>query len=67
MDVELRYTPEALELMISDNGPGPSGAEGHGLTGMRERALAVGGGLTACRTPGGGFRIQARLPGKMSE
>ncbi|GAA5061524.1 signal transduction histidine kinase [Thermocatellispora tengchongensis] len=43
VDVELRYTSEALELVISDDGPGPSGAEGHGLTGMRERALAAGG------------------------
>lgn len=34
---------------------------GHGITGMRERARAVGGTCSADRTPDG-FRVSARLP-----
>ena len=35
---------------------------GHGLTGMAERAAAVGGKVTAGLRPGGGFEVAARLP-----
>ena len=42
------------------------GAEppGHGLLGMRERALAVGGSLRTGAAPGGGFCVEAVLPAK---
>jgi signal transduction histidine kinase len=69
VDVELRYTPDALRLRIRDNGPGPSAGchgaghgDGLGLTGMRERAAAVGGSLSTGRAPGGGFVVEASLP-----
>ncbi|HEU5027722.1 MAG TPA: histidine kinase [Spirillospora sp.] len=39
-----------------------SGLRGSGLRGMRERAVAVGGELTAGPGPDGGFRVRARLP-----
>jgi signal transduction histidine kinase len=42
-------------------GNGTTGS-GHGLTGMTERAAAVGGQLTAGPRPGGGFEVTARLP-----
>jgi signal transduction histidine kinase len=71
VDVELHYGDDALRLRIRDNGPGPSAAEaagseppGHGLLGMRERALAVGGSLRTGPAPGGGFCIEAVLPAK---
>jgi signal transduction histidine kinase len=35
---------------------------GHGVAGMRERVALFGGDLTAGPTPGGGFRVAARLP-----
>jgi len=38
----------------------PSG--GHGLTGLRERASMLGGGMSAERTSDGGFRLQASFP-----
>ena len=38
------------------------GAAGNGLTGMAERARALGGSLDAGPRPGGGFRVLARLP-----
>lgn len=40
--------------------------EGHGLTGMRERAGAVGGRLRAGVAEGGGFMVEAILPGTTS-
>jgi signal transduction histidine kinase len=75
VDVELRYTSDALRLRIRDNGPGPPFASalapvpvreagGHGLAGMRERAAAAGGGLQTGAAPGGGFLIDATLPAK---
>lgn len=64
--VTLSYADDELEVEILDGGPGrvdgaPPGA-GHGIAGMRERAEAVGGTLTAGPRPEGGFRVQARLP-----
>ncbi|GAA2905688.1 sensor histidine kinase [Nonomuraea rubra] len=74
VDVELDYTGDALRLRIRDNGPGPSPGQaagghgetggGHGLAGMRERAVAVGGELRTGPAPGGGFLVEARLPGR---
>ncbi|CAM5314636.1 hypothetical protein SALBM311S_08857 [Streptomyces alboniger] len=47
-------------------GPGASTAgdrpPGYGLIGMRERATAVGGSLSAGRRPEGGFLVSAQLP-----
>jgi signal transduction histidine kinase len=66
VDVELHYTDDALRLRIRDNGPGSPGAGGgHGLPGMRERALAVDGELRAGPAVGGGFLVEARLPAKL--
>ena len=68
VDVELRFTDATLRLRIRDNGPGPpavplaTGGNGHGLTGMRERAAAAGGELNTGAAPGGGFLVEATLP-----
>jgi signal transduction histidine kinase len=35
---------------------------GHGLRGMRERAVAAGGSIEMGRAPSGGFRVAARFP-----
>ena len=45
--------------------PRPGGRHrpnGNGIRGMRERVAALGGELTTGPRPGGGFRVQARLP-----
>jgi signal transduction histidine kinase len=51
---------------VTDTGRGPalaaSGNGGHGLAGMRERAITVGGTLETGPGPAGGFRVAARLP-----
>ncbi|MFV2172956.1 sensor histidine kinase [Actinomadura sp. LOL_016] len=67
--VEIRRTPGAVIVQVVDDGAGaaaPAGGDGdgggNGLRGMRERAAAVGGELTAGPVPGGGFRVWARLP-----
>ncbi|MER7206930.1 histidine kinase [Streptosporangium sp. NPDC000239] len=64
VSIELAYRPALLALRITDNGPGPSGdtENGHGLVGMRERALALGGWFKAGPGPSGGFLIQVGLP-----
>jgi signal transduction histidine kinase len=65
VDVELAYTATDLRLLVRDNGPGcraPGEAPGHGLTGMRERAAAVGGGLRTGQNTAGGFVVEATLP-----
>ncbi|MFY1676578.1 MULTISPECIES: sensor histidine kinase [unclassified Streptomyces] len=55
-----------IEITVLDDGAGPgAGAAsggGHGLIGMRERAVAVRGSLTAGPRFGGGFRVHAILP-----
>jgi signal transduction histidine kinase len=63
--VRLDHRPDRLLVEVTDEGRGaPSAAErpGHGIPGMRERAVALGGDLTAGPRPGGGFQVCARLP-----
>jgi signal transduction histidine kinase len=65
--VMLRFTPDAVELEISDDGTGaqtaPDGAGvGRGLVGMRERVALFGGELVTGPALGHGFRVYARLP-----
>lgn len=63
-DVRLRFTPEHVEVEVSDNGRGSSGVPGTGmgLIGMRERVAAVGGTVEAGRKPRGGWLVRAMLP-----
>ncbi|MER7706739.1 histidine kinase [Kitasatospora sp. NPDC097605] len=68
-DVTLTYSGSRVLLTVANDRPAcaaapavaPSGG-GFGLIGMRERASAVGGRLTADRRPGGGFLVSAELP-----
>jgi signal transduction histidine kinase len=63
--VTLAYAPDSLTVQVDDDGTGNGGVPptpGLGLIGMRERASALGGRLTAQGRPGGGFTVRARLP-----
>jgi signal transduction histidine kinase len=64
--VRLAFRPGVLALAVEDDGPAAAGdgglAAGHGIIGMRERATAVGGWLTAGPRDGGGFQVLAELP-----
>ncbi|MGW7686191.1 sensor histidine kinase [Kribbella sp. NPDC054772] len=62
--VRIQYGEHSLVLQIDDNGESLTAPpiEGNGISGMRERATALGGTLTAKCTPSGGLRITATLP-----
>jgi len=64
--VLVRYGNDDLTVQVDDDGRGPAAAAGpstgNGIRGMRERVVALGGELTTGPRPGGGFRVQARLP-----
>jgi signal transduction histidine kinase len=64
VDVELDYGADLLHMRVRDHGPGPSSPDhdGHGLLGMRERAIMVGGTLRTGPADGGGFEVEAELP-----
>jgi signal transduction histidine kinase len=65
-EVHVRWGLSALELEISDDGRGPgvvSGVSGgHGLAGMRERAVLHGGSIESGAGESGGFMVRASLP-----
>ncbi|MGH2688458.1 MAG: sensor histidine kinase, partial [Actinomycetota bacterium] len=62
--VSIRYEPAALFVTVDDDGRGSTSdlPAGHGLVGIRERAEALGGAAHLGPAPGGGFRVQVRLP-----
>jgi signal transduction histidine kinase len=73
VDISLRAVGDSVVLRISDNGAGfdeilvrqsqlDGRNRGLGLLGMRERVAELGGTLTIDTAPGGGTRIEARLP-----
>jgi signal transduction histidine kinase len=65
--VKIEYRQEELVVQVEDDGGHAAtvaipAAEGGGISGMRERATALGGSLLAQPRPVGGFQVQARLP-----
>ncbi|MEQ4209543.1 HAMP domain-containing sensor histidine kinase [Actinopolymorpha sp. B9G3] len=63
VDLTLRHRPAGVELLIRDDGRGIGrAAEGAGITGMRERALLIGAGLTLGPSPSGGTEVCLHIP-----
>ncbi|MGA3373110.1 MAG: two-component regulator propeller domain-containing protein [Terracidiphilus sp.] len=70
--VQLEYGPDEIALEVRDDGRGFAAGEetepaaqrdGHyGLTGMRERAAAIGGTLEVTSEPGSGTVVRLRAP-----
>jgi signal transduction histidine kinase len=61
--VELAYAPSSLVIKVLNDACGPPGdGTGHGIIGMRERAVMLGGHLEAGPTDDGGFLVTAVLP-----
>jgi signal transduction histidine kinase len=62
--LRITYTPDELQLEVTDAGKACALGDGtgHGLLGMRERALSVGGTFSAGPRPEGGFRVRTVLP-----
>ena len=58
--------PSRVRLVLADNGRGataaPVNGSGFGLRGLRERIALLGGTLTTCNRPEGGFMLQAEVP-----
>ncbi|WP_285640184.1 sensor histidine kinase [Lentzea sp. NBRC 102530] len=65
--VELRYLAERLEVEVTNSSSTEAGTPGHGLVGMRERALVYGGSLDAERLADGRFRVKVTLPREKQE
>ncbi|TDD73875.1 sensor histidine kinase [Actinomadura darangshiensis] len=65
--VRLSWSQDRVTITVADDGggahtPQPDRPPGYGLIGMRERATAVGGQLSAGRRPEGGFLVSTELP-----
>jgi signal transduction histidine kinase len=70
-EVRLGTEPGGIVIEVLDDGKGleppsasagPFRSAGHGIVGMRERALLLGGTLDARPRPGRGFQVVAHLP-----
>ena len=66
--VRLTYAPGEVSVDVTDTGRGAAAdladgsGPGHGIAGMRERVIALGGTFEAGPHFGGGFRVHASLP-----
>ncbi|WP_344506530.1 sensor histidine kinase [Dactylosporangium maewongense] len=65
--VSVAYTGAEVTVEVTDDGRGAEevldpAADGHGLSGMRERAALFGGTLSTASPPLGGFMVRAALP-----
>jgi len=63
-EVVIRYTPDAVELEVADEGIVATAADGigRGLAGMRQRVASFGGSIEAGKRPGRGYAVRAHLP-----
>ncbi len=59
--LDVTVSDEAV-LLVVDDGDGFDGITGLGITGMRERAVIMGGSFSAVRDDGGGTRVEVRIP-----
>ncbi|MEV6235632.1 hypothetical protein [Lentzea sp. NPDC051838] len=65
--ISIEYRRDELVICVDNDGgaqamPGVSAPAGNGITGMRERAAALRGRVSAGPSPGSGRRVHAVLP-----
>jgi signal transduction histidine kinase len=64
--VAIRVDGDTLRIEVADDGANASPPDehnaGHGLRGMTERAVALGGDVTAGPAERGGWQVRARIP-----
>lgn len=64
-NIKVVVGPDDVRVVVTDDGrgaPEPPAVEGHGIAGMRERALALGGTFEAGPAAPTGFEVRASLP-----
>lgn len=66
-EISVEYDRDTLTIDVSDDGRGAAAggetpSSGQGLVGMQERAALLDGELHAGPRPGGGYRVNARIP-----
>jgi len=73
IEVELKYAPDQLKVLVRDNGCGidphvvEHGRDGHwGLCGMRERAERIGAKLRLWSRSGEGTELELRIPANIA-
>ncbi len=73
VEVELKYTPSQLRILVRDDGCGieadvlKSGREGHwGISGMRERAEQIGASLHVYSSASAGTEVVLSVPGHVA-
>lgn len=71
ISVDLLWAGPRLDISVINEPPKPThehvrahrpAGRGHGLIGMRERALTAGGSFTAGFLPGGGYQVRVSIP-----
>jgi two-component system sensor histidine kinase UhpB len=62
--VTVEFDEDGIQITVADDGHGfsPDAKPGFGLSGMRERLEAIGGGITIATAAGQGTTLIARLP-----
>jgi signal transduction histidine kinase len=67
--VRVCYATDQVQIEVIDDGPAQrdraqsaAPGTGHGLVGLRERAMTLGGTLDAGPAESGGFRVSTHLP-----
>jgi ligand-binding sensor domain-containing protein/signal transduction histidine kinase len=73
IEVELKYSPRTLRLLVRDNGCGidpkilRSGRDGHwGLSGMKERADRIGARFHVWSSASAGTEVELTVPGQVA-